>query len=193
MALSFWFCYTELVEFISTKFNKVFLIKPQVFRDNRGFFLESYSKKEFEKRGIRTEFVQDSHSFSNHIGVLRGLHFQAPPYEQAKLVRVTRGKVYDVIADIRKNSPTYGQWEGFELSAENFLMLYIPEGFAHGFLTLEDNTEFQYKCNNFYSPESENGIIWNDPTLNIDWPIKNPILSERDIKWGEFKNFKSPF
>ena len=137
--------------------------------------------------------MQDNHSLSVKKGVLRGLHFQLPPNEQAKLVRVTRGKVFDVIVDIRKNSPTYGKWEGFELSAENFQMLFVPRGFAHAFLTLEDNTEFMYKVDNFYAPESDSGLIWNDPDLNIDWPIKNPILSEKDAKLQKFKDFNSPF
>ena len=124
---------------------------------------------------------------------MRGLHFQLPPNDQAKLVRVTRGKVYDVIVDIRKNSSTYGKWEGIELSAENFKMLFVPRGFAHAFLTLEDNTEFMYKVDNFYAPESDSGIIWNDPDLKIDWPIENPVLSDKDTKLQKFKDFNSPF
>lgn len=181
------------MEFLPTKFKDVWVIKPKVFGDSRGFFLESYSKKVFAEQGIETEFVQNNHSKSEKKGTLRGLHFQNPPYTQAKLVRVTKGKVYDVIVDLRKNSETYGQWEGFELTAENFQMLFIPQGFAHGFMTLEDNTEFQYKCDNYYAPESESGIIWNDPTLNINWPIAEPILSEKDKNHPEFKNFNSPF
>jgi len=181
------------MEFIKTKFNDTWIIKPQVFQDNRGFFLETYSRKKFSETGIEADFVQDNHSLSVKKGVLRGLHFQAPPFTQAKLLRVTNGSVYDVIVDIRKDSPTFGKWEGFTLSAENFLMLFVPKGFLHGFMTLEDNTEVQYKCDNFYEPQSEGGIIWNDPTLKIDWPIKDPILSERDEKWGKFEDFNSPF
>ncbi len=181
------------MEFKKTSFDGAYLIEPKVFQDERGFFLESYNEKVFAENGIKTKFVQDNHSLSVKKGVLRGLHFQIPPKTQAKLVRVTRGKVRDVIVDIRKNSLTFGKWEGFELSAENFLMLYVPHGFAHGFCTLEENTEFVYKCDDFYSPEHEGGLIWNDPTLAIDWPIKDPILSDRDQKWPEFKNFKSPF
>ncbi len=177
------------MEFKKTKFKDAWLIVPQVFQDARGFFMESYSKKEFEEAGIDIDFVQDNHSLSAKKGVLRGLHFQKPPYAQTKLVRVTRGKVYDVILDLRKDSETFGQWQGFELSAENFQMLLVPRGFAHSFLTLEDNTEFQYKCDEFYHPESDSGIIWNDLELKIDWPIENPILSEKDAKllgWKEF-------
>lgn len=181
------------MELIETTLEDAFLIDPKVFKDDRGFFLESYSEKVFKENGIDAKFVQDNHSLSVKKGVLRGLHFQLPPNDQAKLVRVTRGKVYDVIVDIRKNSPTFGKWEGFELSAENFKMLFVPRGFAHAFLTLEDNTEFMYKVDNFYAPESDSGLIWNDPDLNIDWPVKNPVLSEKDAKLQKFKDFNSPF
>ena len=181
------------MEFIKTKFADAWLIKPKVFGDDRGFFLESYSKKVFSEHGMNIEFVQDNHSRSEKKGTLRGLHFQAPPHTQAKLVRVTRGKVYDVILDLRKESKTFGQWEGFELSVENFQMLFVPQGFAHAFMTLEDDTEFQYKCDNFYAPESDGGIIWNDPDLNINWPIKEPILSEKDKLHPQLKDFNSPF
>jgi dTDP-4-dehydrorhamnose 3,5-epimerase len=181
------------MQFIETSLKGAWLIKPKVFRDERGFFLESYSEKVFAENGIDAKFVQDNHSLSVKKGVLRGLHFQLPPNEQAKLVRVTRGKVLDVIVDIRKNSPTFGKWESFELTSENFEMLFIPRGFAHAFLTLEDNTEFMYKVDGFYAPESDSGIIWNDPDLNISWPIKEPILSEKDSKLQNFKIFKSPF
>ncbi len=181
------------MEFQETSLKGAYLIKPKVFRDERGFFLETYSEKVFAVQGIDAKFVQDNHSFSAKKGVLRGLHFQLPPNAQAKLVRVTRGKVYDVIVDLRKNSPTFGKWEGFELSSENFQMLFIPRGFAHAFLTLEDNTEFMYKVDSFYAPESDSGIIWNDPDLNIDWPIKEPILSEKDSKLQKFNGFLSPF
>jgi dTDP-4-dehydrorhamnose 3,5-epimerase len=181
------------VEFIKTKLEGVWLIKPKVFSDERGFFLESYSKKKMEEKGIAEDFIQDNHSLSVEKGVLRGLHFQKPPHTQAKLVRVTKGSVFDVAVDLRKNSPTYGQWESFKLSADNFLMLYIPRGFAHGFLTLEDNTEFQYKCDNYYDKESEGGIIWNDPKLNINWPDIEPILSEKDRLHLEFEKFNPSF
>lgn len=181
------------MEFIKTPLSGAYIIKPQIFRDNRGFFLESYSKREFEKHGIDIDFVQDNHSLSVKKGVLRGLHYQAPPHAQTKLMRVTRGSVFDVMVDIRKDSPTYGQWEAVELSADNFSIALIPQGFLHGFVTLEDNTEFQYKCDNFYEPSSEGGVVWNDPTLGIEWPVTDPVLSDRDQKWGEFKDFQSPF
>jgi dTDP-4-dehydrorhamnose 3,5-epimerase len=181
------------MEFIKTSLEGAYLIKPKVFRDERGFFLEFWSTKKFAENGIGARFVQDNHSMSARKGVLRGLHFQIPPNEQAKLVRVTRGKVYDVIVDLRKDSPTFGKWEGFELTAGGFEMLFIPRGFAHAYCTLEDNTEFMYKVDNFYAPESDSGIIWNDPTLKIDWPMKEPILSEKDSKLQNFKDFVSPF
>jgi dTDP-4-dehydrorhamnose 3,5-epimerase len=181
------------MEFIKTTLKDAYLVKPKVFRDERGFFLESWSEKFFSEKGIDAKFVQDNHSMSLRKGVLRGLHFQLPPNDQAKLVRVTRGKVYDVIVDLRKDSPTFGKWEGFELSADGFEMLFIPRGFAHAYQTLEDNTEFMYKVDGFYAPESDSGIIWNDPTLNINWPIENPIFSEKDSKLQNFKDFNSLF
>src|SRR4030042_2670553 len=181
------------MEFIKTTLKDTYIIKPKVFRDERGFFLESWNEKAFAENGIDAKFVQDNHSLSLKKGVLRGLHFQKPPNEQAKLIRVTRGKVYDVIVDLRQNSPTYGKWESFELSAENFQMLFIPRGFAHAYCTLEDNTEFMYKVDNFYAPESDSGIIWNDPDLKINWPTKDPILSEKDSNLQKFSDFVSPF
>jgi len=181
------------MEFIKTKFKDAWLIQPQVFKDHRGFFMESYSKKKFSDQGIILDFVQDNHSMSVEKGVLRGLHFQSPPFAQTKLVRVARGAVYDVIVDLRKDSETFGEWQGFELTAENFLQLLIPKGFAHGFVTLSDNTEFLYKCDEFYHPKADCGIIWNDPTLKIDWPIENPILSEKDKSHQTFEKFNSPF
>ena len=181
------------MEFIKTTLKDARIIKPQVFGDNRGFFLESYSKKKFEKEGIEAEFVQDNHSKSEKKGTLRGLHFQLPPYVQTKLIRVISGKILDVIVDLRRDSETFGKWEAFELSAENFQMLFVPRGFAHGFITLENNTEVLYKADNFYEPDFEGGIAWNDPDLKINWPLENPILSERDAKWPNLKNFDNPF
>jgi dTDP-4-dehydrorhamnose 3,5-epimerase len=178
------------MEFKKTNLEGVRLIKPQVFGDQRGFFTETYSKKKFQEAGVEAEFVQDNHSKSEKKGVLRGLHFQKPPYEQAKLVRVVKGSVYDVVVDLRKDSPTFGKWEGFELSDKNFLMLYIPRGFAHGFCTLEPETEFLYKVDNVYAPESEGGVIWNDPDLSIDWPTQSPILSDKDQKWPNLSNLR---
>jgi len=181
------------MEFIKTTLKDAYIIKPQIFGDNRGFFLESYSKKKFEKEGIGAEFVQDNHSRSEKKGTLRGLHFQLPPYTQAKLIRVVSGKILDVIVDLRRDSETFRKWEAFELSAENFQILFVPKGFAHGFMTLEDDTEVLYKADNFYKPESEGGIAWNDPDLKINWPLENPILSERDGKWPNLKNLDNPF
>ncbi len=179
--------------FKKTKLKDAFLIEPKVFQDERGFFLEPYSKRVFKENEIDIDFVQDNHSLSVKKGVLRGMHFQVPPKAQTKLVRVTRGSVYDVIIDLRKNSPTFKKWEGFELSAENFLMLLIPRGFAHGFCTLEDNTEFMYKVDEFYAPETDSGFVWNDPEINIDWPVKDPILSEKDGQLKKFKDLNNPF
>lgn len=181
------------MEFIKTEIEDLWLIKPKVFGDHRGFFLESYSERVFQEAGIDIVFRQDNHSKSEKKGVVRGLHFQLPPYTQTKLVRVTKGSVYDVAVDLRKNSPTFGKWQGFELTAENFMMLLIPHGFAHGFCTLEDNTEFLYKNDNFYAPEHEAAINWNDPTLDIDWPVENAILSEKDAKAPLFSEIQSPF
>ncbi|MFA5134729.1 MAG: dTDP-4-dehydrorhamnose 3,5-epimerase [Patescibacteria group bacterium] len=181
------------MKFITTKFDTAWLIQPEVFKDERGFFLESYSKDVFFNKGITSEFVQDNHSRSEQIGVLRGIHFQLPPFEQAKLVRVTRGAVFDVIVDLRKTSPTYGQWQAFELTAENFKMIYAPRGFAHGFCTLKPHTEFQYKVDNVYAPDHDSGIMWDDPTLSIDWPIHKPILSVKDSQLGPFSDISSPF
>ena len=183
----------EDMEFAPTKFKGAWLIKPRVFQDERGFFLETYSQRVFGEKGINIDFVQDNHSMSVTKGVLRGIHFQKPPHAQTKLVRVTKGSVYDVIVDLRKNSTTYGQWEGFNLSADNFLMLLIPKGFGHGFCTLEENTEFLYKVDEFYAPESDSGIIWNDPTLAINWPVTDPVLSEKDSNLQTFKNLRTPF
>lgn len=181
------------MQFEKTNLNDAFLIKPKVFGDSRGFFVESYSKKIFKENGIDIDFVQDNHSMSVEKGVLRGLHFQLSPHSQSKLVRVTMGSVYDVIIDLRKESSSYKQWQGFELSAENNLMLFVPQGFAHGFCTLEKNTEFMYKVDNFYAPDYDSGIIWNDSEFNIDWPIKNPILSEKDKKLKKFADLSLNF
>jgi len=144
--------------------------------------MESYNKRMFNDNGLDTEFVQDNHSLSVEQGVLRGLHYQLAPRAQAKLVRVISGAIYDVVVDIRKGSPTFGQWQGFILSAANKRQLFVPQGFAHGFCTLVPNTEVQYKVDEYYSPENDRGIAWNDPALDIDWPTANPILSEKDGK-----------
>lgn len=171
----------------------VFSFTPRIFSDERGSFFESFNQKVFnEIAGKEILFVQDNQSVSKK-NVLRGIHFQIPPYAQGKLVRVISGKALDIAVDLRKNSPTYGQHIFEELSADNNRVLYIPEGFGHGFSALEDNTIFFYKCTNFYSKESERCIFFNDADLKIDWQIQNPILSEKDNEGELFKNFNSPF
>ena len=180
------------MQIIPTEIPDVLIIKPQVFTDQRGYFFESYNKEKFLANGIDWTFVQDNESKSQK-GVLRGLHFQKPPYEQGKLVRVLRGAVLDVALDIREGSPWYGKWVSLVLSEHNKWMYWIPPGFAHGFLTLEDETVFFYKCTNFYNKQSEGAIRWNDPDLNIVWNIDNPILSEKDKTAPLFGEYKTPF
>ena len=170
-------------KFIETGIEGLFVIEPAVFGDNRGYFMETYNQNDFQKEGLDIKFVQDNQS-SSLKGVLRGLHFQYN-YPQGKLVRILKGEVFDVAVDLRKNSPTYKKWYGLILSEENKKMLYVPEGFAHGFVVLSNMAEFTYKCTNFYHPEDEGGFIWNDPEIGIEWPlddIKNPILSGKDEK-----------
>lgn len=168
------------------------LIKTIRFKDHRGFFSETYNKKDMLMNGIDIDFVQDNFSLSLQAGTVRGMHFQTPPYAQAKLVRCTSGAIYDVGIDIRIGSPSYGMWKGFELSAENGHQLYIPIGFAHGFLTLRSDTEVQYKCSNYYSSEHEGSIRWN--SLDIDWPFSGDvILSDKDSDAPSISDFKSPF
>lgn len=180
------------MDIIETRLKGVLLIKPRVFEDARGYFFESYNAGAFRKAGLDLDFVQDNQSLSQK-GVLRGLHFQNPPYAQGKLVRVIAGSVFDVAVDIRKGSPTYGQWFGQELNEKNKWMMYIPEGFAHGFATLENNTIFAYKCTNFYNKEAEDCLLWNDGDIGIDWGIKNPLLSEKDLQGKKLKDLKSQF
>jgi dTDP-4-dehydrorhamnose 3,5-epimerase len=170
------------------------IIKPTRHGDCRGFFAETYSRKTYLECGIDDEFVQDNHSLSKELGTLRGLHFQAPPHVQAKLVRCGRGAIFDVAVDIRRGSPTYGKWEGYELTAENGHQLYVPVGFAHGFVTLEPNSEIVYKCSDYYAPKTEGAVFWNDPNIGIDWPIEaNPILSKKDAAAPLLTDFASPF
>ena len=168
------------------------LIKPNVFLDERGYFYESFSDASFSKEGLTHKFVQDNQSCSKK-GVLRGLHFQNPPFDQGKLVRVVKGSVLDIAVDIRKNSPSYGKYVAALLTEENKCLLWIPPGFAHGFLSLEDDTIFIYKCTNGYNKASEGGILWNDPDLNIDWGILNPIVSGKDMELTPFRDFNSQF
>ena len=169
--------------FIETKIKDLYIIEPKVFGDDRGYFMESYNRRDFVEAGLEMVFVQDNESKSKK-GVLRGMHFQTK-FTQGKLVRVTQGEVYDVAVDLRKGSPTYGAWEGILLSSENKKQFYVPEGFAHGFLVLSDEAVFNYKCTNLYAPEYDGGLLWNDPEVGIEWPldgIDEIILSEKDKK-----------
>jgi len=175
-----------------TDIQGLIIIEPQIFKDSRGCFFESWNAKKFKQLGISEDFVQDNQSVSSK-GVLRGLHFQNPPYAQAKLVRVIEGSVLDVAVDLRKNSPTYGKHVSVILSEQNNKSFFIPKGFAHGFLSLEDNTVFNYKCSDYYNKESEGSLLWNDEDLKIDWQIDNPLISEKDLKADLFKNFKTKF
>ncbi|EKR4274392.1 dTDP-4-dehydrorhamnose 3,5-epimerase [Salmonella enterica] len=174
---------------IKTEIPDVLIFEPKVFSDERGFFMESFNQKVFEEAvGRKIEFVQDNHSKSTK-GVLRGLHYQVEPYAQGKLVRCIAGEVFDVAVDIRKDSETFGKWVGVNISSENKRQLWIPEGFAHGFLVLSDSADFLYKTSNYYSPIHERGIVWNDPTININWPINiDKILSEKDTILPNFIN-----
>ena len=176
---------------IKTSLNDVIIIEPRIFKDSRGFLYESFSKQKYYDAGIQCDFVQDNHSYSEK-GVLRGLHFQTD-LPQAKLVRVIRGEVYDVAVDLRKASPNFGKWFGARLSEENSRQMFVPEGFAHGFCVLSDHAEFLYKCSNYYSPAGEGGILWNDPDLNIDWPLENPVLSDKDQRFPRLKDANLPF
>jgi dTDP-4-dehydrorhamnose 3,5-epimerase len=171
---------------IKGKLDGVLILEPKVFGDTRGFFMESYNSAKFAEVGIDLNFVQDNHSRSTK-GVVRGLHYQINP-GQDKLVRVIKGEVFDVVVDIRRNSLTFGEWEGFLLSEENKKQVFVPKGFAHGFCVISDVAEFIYKCSEYYSPDNERGIIWNDPGIGIEWPVKNPILSDRDQNHPILKN-----
>lgn len=180
---------------IATAIEGVYIIEPRVFGDQRGYFFESYSARDFKQQtGLDITFVQDNESKSSR-GVLRGLHFQKPPYAQSKLVRVVKGRVLDVAVDLRRNSPTYGKHVSVELTGENHLQFFIPQGFAHGFSVLSDEAVFQYKCDNFYAPDHEGAILWNDPQLGIDWrlPEGDVLLSDKDRNNKPFADLVSPF
>lgn len=177
------------MEVIKTKLNDCVIIRPKVFGDERGFFLETFHEERYEKlAGIKEKFVQDNHSKSTK-GVLRGLHFQKTK-PQGKLVTVTEGEVYDVAVDLRPNSETFGQYKSIVLSGKNKLQFYVPPGFAHGFCVLSDTAYFQYKCTDYYDPTDESGLLWNDPDIDIDWPIVEPVLSEKDIQQPNFSEIK---
>jgi dTDP-4-dehydrorhamnose 3,5-epimerase len=178
--------------FKSLEIPEVILVEPKPFADDRGFFMETYKMPDFVAAGIKGNFVQDNHSHSTK-GVLRGLHYQNPPFAQGKLVRAVRGEIFDVAVDIRKGSPTWGKWVGVILSEKNTNMLYVPEGFAHGFCVLSEIADVTYKTTNVYSPQSEAGIIWNDKELNIEWPVDKPIISEKDTKWPSLREAENNF
>ena len=171
------------------------LVTPARFGDDRGFFSETYNAQRFKDAGIEADFIQDNHSLSAQRGTVRGLHFQAPPFAQSKLVRVLRGTILDVAVDVRKGSPTYGKWVSAELSAENGVQIFVPRGFLHGFVTLEPDTEIAYKVDNYYSKECDGAVLWNDPALGIDWgiPANEAVLSDKDAAAQSFAEFDSPF
>jgi len=168
------------MKFIETDLKGALIIEPDVYIDNRGFFMETYNRRVFKDHGLDIEFVQDNHSLSEKKGVIRGLHFQYPPYDQAKLVRVVSGSVLDVIVDMRSSSPTRGKWYSVKLSSDNKKILFVPSGFAHGFCTLEDNSVVLYKVDKFYNPGADAGIRWDDSDVGIQWPVIVPIMSEKD-------------
>lgn len=182
------------MEVIQTSIDGVVILEPKVFRDIRGYFFESFSQREFEEKVRKINFVQDNESMSSY-GVMRGLHFQRPPFAQSKLVRCVKGRVLDVAVDIRKGSPTYGQHVAVELTEDNHRQFFVPRGFAHGFAVLSETAVFQYKCDNFYAPETDGGISIKDESLGINWqiPVDNAILSEKDLKHICLKDFNSPF
>ncbi len=172
--------------------SEVILIEPEIFKDGRGFFMETYKYSDFAPVGIKEHFVQDNYSRSLK-GVLRGLHFQKNPNAQGKLVQCIKGKIFDVVVDIRRSSPTFGRWVSVELSEENNLMLYVPSAFAHGFVVLSEEAGVMYKCTREYSPKDDRGIIWNDPDININWPVRNPVLSERDKRHPALRDADNNF
>ncbi len=178
---------------VRSKLQGVTLFKPNIIQDERGFFIESYRSATLEKIAPKMVFIQDNHARSEQRGVLRGLHYQKPPAAQAKFVWVTRGSIFDVVVDLRKDSPTFGKWEAFSLSAGNFLRLLVPRGFAHGYMTLEPGTEVQYKVDAYYAPETEGGVAWNDPELGIPWPDIEPIMSDKDKRQPCLRDIESPF
>ena len=182
------------MEVIKTDIEGLVIIEPKIFRDSRGYFFESFSQREFDQKVRKINFVQDNESMSSY-GVMRGLHFQRPPFAQSKLVRCVKGCVLDVAVDIRKGSPTYGQYVAVELSEDNHRQFFVPRGFAHGFVVLSNTAVFQYKCDNFYAPQSEGGIAWDDPALHIDWriPADKILLSEKDTKHPLLEDYNSDF
>ncbi len=183
-----------MLDISRTSLPGVLVLTPRRFGDNRGFFAETWNQKRLQEHGIELNFVQDNHSFSQQTGTIRGLHFQAPPHAQDKLVRCARGRLFDVAVDIRKGSPTFGHWVGEELSFENGRQLLIPAGFLHGFITREPDTEIAYKCTDFYAPDCEEAVRWDDPEIGIEWGVReNVVVSEKDRQAGGFYDLGSPF
>lgn len=180
------------MEVKKTEIEGLLILEPKVFQDERGYFFESFNERVWQEAGVNEHWLQDNQSCSQK-GVVRGLHFQKPPFAQAKLVRILRGAAIDFAVDIRKGSPTYGKYCSVLLTADNFRQFYIPAGFAHGFSALEDDTLFAYKCSNFYNKASEGSIRFDDPDLNIDWQVENPLTSEKDLHGAFLKDFDSPF
>ena len=183
-----------MLDISKTYIPDILILTPARFGDSRGFFAESWNRQRFVEAGIQFDFCQDNHSLSAQVGTVRGLHFQAPPKAQDKLVRCGRGRLFDVAVDIRRGSPTYGRWVGVELSHENGKQLLVPKGFAHGFMTLEPDSEIIYKCSDFYAPETEGALRWNDPAIGVDWPLDvPPVLSDKDAEAPGLDGFDSPF
>ncbi len=178
---------------IKSRLPGILILEPKVFGDHRGYFMESYNRQAFDKHGVDYDLVQDNQSMSAEAGTLRGLHYQLNPKAQTKIVRCLHGAFYDVVVDIRRNSPTYGKWEGFIISAENQRQIVVPRGFAHAVCTIAPYTIVFYKVDNTYSPEHERGILWNDSDLNIDWPVTNPVLSDKDKTWPTLKHIETNF
>lgn len=174
--------------FTETKLKGAFILELKKIEDERGFFARSWCQKEMEEHGLTAQVVQTNVSFNPKKGTLRGMHYQVAPHEESKLVRCTRGSIFDVIIDLRPGSETYKQWQGVKLTSDNYRMLFVPEGFAHGYMTLEDNTEVTYQVSQFYTPGAEQGIRWNDPAFNVDWPLTPSILSEKDKAHPDFKD-----
>jgi len=175
------------MRFTETALAGAYVVELEPVRDERGFFARSWCREEFRARGLNPELVQCNVSFNQRRGTLRGMHFQAAPAAEAKLVRCARGAIYDVLVDLRPESSTYTRWLAFELTADNYRAVYLPEGFAHGFVTLEDSSEVFYQMSEFYAPDAARGIRWNDPQLGIEWPVRNPILSPRDASYPDFR------
>jgi dTDP-4-dehydrorhamnose 3,5-epimerase len=171
----------------------LYMLEPIVHGDHRGYFMETFNETIFQRLGLQVRFVQDNHSLSKEKGVIRGLHYQLPPKAQTKLVRVLAGAIYDVVVDLRRHSPTFGKWIGITLSEENKRQLFVPKGFAHGFCTLTPNTQVFYKVDEFYAPEYDRGIRWDDPSLQIDWPVSDPVLSDKDRSHPDFKHAELAF